>query len=176
MDARSDRKLLRELADRQAITELIYLYCRGLDRMDEPRAIYHPDAREERGEGVFEGRAHDMIAAALKALRKRYVATQHFIGNILIELDGDLAWGESYFHAYHRLPDPPPGAPPRDDGEFVMAGRYLDRFERRDGVWKIAHRRMVNDWNHTRKVAEGYFERFPGAYRSRRVIADSRLC
>src|SRR4051794_18955292 len=30
------------------------------------------------------------------------------------------------------------------DGPPVMGwGRYIDRFERRDGVWKIAHRRVT---------------------------------
>jgi len=27
-----------------------------------------------------------------------------------------------------------------------MGGRYVDRFERRDGVWKIAERQGVNEW------------------------------
>jgi hypothetical protein len=27
----------------------------------------------------------------------------------------------------------------------VFAGRYLDRFERRDGHWKISHRRALRD-------------------------------
>ena len=26
-------------------------------------------------------------------------------------------------------------------------GRYLDRFERRDGVWKIARRLLVDEWS-----------------------------
>ena len=34
------------------------------------------------------------------------------------------------------------------DGAVLMggSGRYIDRFERRDGVWKIALRRLVIDW------------------------------
>ena len=36
---------------------------------------------------------------------------------------------------------------PRDGGEVhaLAGGRYLDRFERRDGAWKIADRRVVMD-------------------------------
>jgi hypothetical protein len=40
----------------------------------------------------------------------------------------------------------------RDDGDDVLAmetffGRYVDRFERREGVWKIAERLVVRDWD-----------------------------
>ena len=31
--------------------------------------------------------------------------------------------------------------------ELIAAGRYLDTFEKRDGVWKITHRKAVFDWN-----------------------------
>src|SRR5690606_29336609 len=99
-----DRALLRELADKQAITEVIYRYCRGLDRLDWPTlsSVYHPDAIEDRGEALFVGPAEDLARAALKSLTEAYVVSQHLIGNILIELDGDTAFAESYFQAYHR--------------------------------------------------------------------------
>jgi SnoaL-like domain len=31
--------------------------------------------------------------------------------------------------------------------EHICGGRYLDRFERRDDVWRIAARRITNEWN-----------------------------
>ena len=164
---------LARLEDRQAILDLIYLYCRGLDRLDEAtlRSVYHDDAVDDRGEGLFVGAAHEMATYALDQLRRNFTASQHFIGNVLIDFDGDAAFGESYFHAYHRYAE----RPDKPTMELVMAGRYLDRFERRDGVWKIAHRKMAMDWSRTQPVAERWFERNPGSHRSARVIADSRL-
>ena len=32
------------------------------------------------------------------------------------------------------------------DMDFFVAGRYLDKFERLDGKWKIAHRTGMTDW------------------------------
>lgn len=42
--------------------------------------------------------------------------------------------------AYHRVDT---GAEERD---IVVGGRYLDRMEKRDQQWRIAHRVMMNDW------------------------------
>ena len=30
--------------------------------------------------------------------------------------------------------------------DYFVGGRYIDRMEKRDGVWKITHRTGVNDW------------------------------
>jgi hypothetical protein len=37
-----------------------------------------------------------------------------------------------------------------------MLGRYLDKFECRDGVWKIAHRQVVADLNYRTEIIEAY--------------------
>lgn len=191
---------LQQLLDRQAISDLIALYCRGLDRVDEAtlRSIYHPDAIEDRGAGIFIGPAQEWISWTMTVLPV-FAMTQHCILNCLIDLEGDVAHGETYFHAYHRF-----GAPeaqdegmnghsgsrdalryanvqdsdvawPEGDTEVILAGRYLDRFERRDGVWKFAYRKMICDWCRTQPVADDWFESNPTAYRGRRGIADSRL-
>ena len=50
--------------------------------------------------------------------------TRHNICNELIELNGDIAYSESYLVAYHRV---------KHDGrefDFLLGARYLDRFER----------------------------------------------
>ena len=35
----------------------------------------------------------------------------------------------------------------KDRDLFIMAGRYLDRFQRRDGEWRISRRQVIHDWN-----------------------------
>jgi hypothetical protein len=49
---------------------------------------------------------------------------------------------ESYFQAFHKVKQPKGGYL-----EYILAGRYLDRMERRNGEWKIAHRVVACDWN-----------------------------
>ncbi|HET8747943.1 MAG TPA: nuclear transport factor 2 family protein, partial [Ramlibacter sp.] len=63
----------------------------------------------------------------------------HQISNILIELQGNCAWVESSFLALQSNA----ATPAR---ETFLCGRYLDRFERRDGEWRIAERTVVYDW------------------------------
>ena len=131
----------RELLDKQVCAELVYRLARAIDRCDEPllRSLFHADATDDHG--VFHGSASDFatwVMPVLAGMRR----TQHCICNVLIEVDGDEAHGESYFNAHHCLPqaDGP-------DTHMVAAGRYLDRFERRGGEWRIAHRQAVYDWN-----------------------------
>jgi hypothetical protein len=71
-----------------------------------------------------------------------YSSTTHFIGNQLVELDGDTAWAEHYAVATHRLAADEIG-PERD---FVTAVRYVDLLDRRDGDWRINRRELILDW------------------------------
>ncbi len=130
---------LRMLLDKQEIHEVLMRYCRGIDRCDEEllRGVYHPDATDDHG--MFTGKAADFIPWALKALG-RDESTSHCIANELIEVQGDVAYCESYFLAVHRRRE--------KDGtkaDLRFEGRYADRFERRQGGWKIAHRQVIFD-------------------------------
>lgn len=182
---------LDTLLARAEIADLLALYCRGLDRREESvlRSIYHHDAVEDRGTGLFVGPAQEWVGWTLSVLPV-FALTQHCILNILIEVDGDVAWGETYFNAYHRFgesnadaadalasqaPIPEDIVWPEGETEVILAGRYLDRFERREGVWKIAYRKMVCDWCRTQPVADDWFRENPTAYRSVPRISDARL-
>ncbi len=130
---------LRMLLDKQEIHEVLMRYCRGIDRCDEEllRGVYHSDATDDHG--MFTGKAADFIPWAIEALKKDE-STNHYIANELIEVEGDVAHCESYFLAVHRRQ--------QKDGaksDLQFSGRYVDRFERRQGVWKIAHRQVVFD-------------------------------
>jgi ketosteroid isomerase-like protein len=126
--------------DKEEIRETIYRFARGLDRCDESllRAVFHADATDDHG--VFRGTATDFVTWVLPVLRGM-TRTQHTIGNVLIELAGERAFSESYFTAYHRVVEA--GA----ERDLVAAGRYLDRFEKRAGTWRIVHRHAVYDWS-----------------------------
>ena len=134
---------LQGLLDREAIRECLYRYCRGIDRADEAalRSAYWEDATD--CHGAWNGSAEGFIAQALQRLRQggRRV---HQVSNIAIELHGDVAAVESSFLALQA----PAGR------QTILCGRYLDRFERRHGEWRIAARTVVYDWIEERERPE----------------------
>ncbi len=131
---------VEDLLARQEIADVIFRYARGIDRLDFDlvRSCYHPDAYDDHG--AFKGDVDAFITAA-EGWLPRWTATQHFMGNMLIEVDGDRARAETYAVAYHRREDEAGNG--KDD---VMGIRYVDRFEKRDGVWKIGHRVVSTEW------------------------------
>lgn len=127
-----------ELADRLAIEDVLARHSRGVDRADETQltAAYWPDA--EVAYGGFNGNAHEFCKRLPQAIRN-FTYTHHAIGNVVIDLIGEDARVETYVTARHYTA--------RDDSYMIFVGRYLDRMQRRNGVWKILHRRVVMDWN-----------------------------
>lgn len=163
LEATSSR--LELLADKQEIYDLICRYCRGVDRLDRTlmRSCYHDDATDKRG--FVGGTADEFCDFAISMLRA-LVSTQHLIGNALIEVEGDTAFGEIYLTAHHRL---------IVDGvekDLFVGGRYVDRYERRDGVWKIAYRTELHDWTRTEDAKEDWTRNNPAAQLSKRGAED----
>ncbi len=137
---------LEDLIARQQIADVIYRYARGIDRLDFElvRSCYHPDAYDDHGS--LSGNVDTFIAAAGPFLA-RWTATQHFMGNMLIEVDGEVARAETYAVAYHRREDVEGIG--KDD---VIGIRYVDRFEKRDGKWRIAYRVVATEWRRVEPV------------------------
>jgi len=134
---------LDEISARLEIQQLLYRYCRGVDRGDKSilASVYHEGAQDDHG--GFKGAGADFAVWIVDEMDKAHTIGQHHITNMLIEVAGDTARGESYFLAYH------PAAVPDGDGQEGLAlagGRYLDVFERRDGRWAITDRRVVIDF------------------------------
>ena len=158
------------LMSRAEITEVVIRYVRAIDRLDEPmlRSCFHPDARHRHG--AFDGLSADFCARAMEICRQ-VEATHHQLGPVSIELAGETAFTEAYFTAHHRFGAvPPPGGQPHQDR--FMGGRYVDRFERRDGVWKIAERQGINDWLRYEASSDGGFWDGPPEQRGRRDRTD----
>ncbi len=140
------------LLDHHAIRDVLYRYCRAIDRRqyDDVRACYHPDATDDHG--VYQGGVDGFIDYISRDL-PRYERTMHFLGNVLVELDGDSARAETYCIAYHRVPVR--GDKPERD--FTVGLRYVDRFARRDGRWAIAERVCAFEWSRLDPVPAGGF-------------------
>ena len=135
MDAR-----VQHLLDKQEITELIHTYCNAADRhdYDKMRALYHEDATDDHG-AFFKGLAMAFIDQ-LPAIQEPMLILHHNITTVNIALDGDYAEGEVYVLAFHQVRT--------EEGpvDLLIGGRYFDKYEKRDGVWKFSHRAVVADW------------------------------
>lgn len=127
------------------ISRQIYTYCRAVDRGDRDllRSLYHPDAREEHG--AYNGDLGGFVDYAFSMVDWAKEGLSHHITNILIDVKGKSAFAESAFMAMSARASDLEGR----DIDIIIFGRYLDTFENRDGTWKIAHRRVVFDSNHT---------------------------
>jgi ketosteroid isomerase-like protein len=125
---------VQELLDKQAIREATMRYCRGADRCD-PELIasaYHPDARDEHPGHHYTGET--VGPGIARSLQEGMRSTNHQIGTQIIEVRGDTAACESYSTGTHVM---------TDGRRLHTLVRYLDRFERRAGEWKIIHRLVI---------------------------------
>lgn len=148
---------LQVLLDKQEIAEVLYRRSRASDRCDIELALscYHDDATEVHP-GSASVLARDFItkhSAMVTAKGKDIYMMYHGLLNMLIRVDGDRAFVETYNLAMHRE------RRPDGDVEFQIGGRLLDSFERRDGRWAIAHREIVMDWSHVTPVGEQFWDK-----------------
>lgn len=147
---------MQRLIDKDLIRDVMLRYARGVDRRDWAlvRAAFFEDGEDDHAD--FKGTRDAFIAW----VRERHDApglltSTHFLGNCLVELaSGSVAAVETYFFA--RLEIAPQASEHRSmldakhagsthNSRVEVFGRYVDRFEKRDGEWRIARRRTVFD-------------------------------
>lgn len=140
-----DAAAIRALLDKDAVREVSLRYTRGIDRHDVDLFLsaYHPDARDDHGS--FIGLGTDFVEYANRVHAENWVCHQHYVTNQVIDLDGDTAHCESYFLAVLKRPDAICD---------LVGGRYIDRIERRAGVWAVADRICMVEWNIEGKPGE----------------------
>ncbi len=134
--------------DRAEIYGALVRYCRGVDRRDPDmiRSTYHPDAYDDHG--AYQGDLDGFVEFVEKEVWSRFRTTMHKLGQALIEIDGDEACAETYAVCHHVIAEQG-----NDVADSVMGIRYLDRFERRDGEWRIARRELLWEWIRTDALA-----------------------
>jgi hypothetical protein len=127
---------VNDLIDMEMIRQALAAYARGIDRQDYDLVLsaYWPDGWDAHGlvEGVPAAFA-DFVQKVWPKLRM-----QHLMGQSYIELDGRFANVETYFVAHQHSVE--------SGGEYVLGGRYIDRFEKRENLWKVLRRNVVYDW------------------------------
>ena len=125
---------LRELADRQAITDLIHGYCFHFDNNepDAVAALFTEDATVDYGPEAATIVGSTAIATTIAlGLRQTFAATSHHVSNIQITFEGPgHARAVTYLYAWHRYVD---GSP---DGE--LWGRYRHHLVRTGSGWRFS--------------------------------------
>jgi len=140
MSASRDEMIDLMLAERE-IRNIAHTCSHYVDRGNIPalRELFHPDAIAEYG--FNKSKTVDEFLEHFTIQRPQLSGVQHHVTTVAIKVDGDYAEAENYAIAHCNIEE--------DDGlkTFVIGGRYLDKYERRDGVWKISHRLGLEDWS-----------------------------
>jgi hypothetical protein len=134
--------LLQEMLDEFQLRKLVHGYCRAVDRGDiaHLRGLYHHDAQDDHG--TFSTGSAEQFISVLAAARPYVRSMQHNVTTVNFAISGDVAEGEIYTISTHTFT-----AGDRDV-DVIVGGRYLDKYEKRDGSWKITERKIVTDWAH----------------------------
>jgi ketosteroid isomerase-like protein len=128
-----------------AIPNLVATYAERIDLGDFEGVadlFAHATITVEENDIVVTGKAE--AQAMYSQWTRRYEdtgtpKTRHVTTNLILDVDDEAGTGtcRCYFTVLQRT-DSLPFQP-------IIAGRYHDRFERVDGVWRFAHRHMIND-------------------------------
>ena len=138
----SGNDICQQLKDKDEIMAVLVRYTKAADSTDGEalmRSVFHSDATDEHA-GMFSGKMADLIPKMME-LRKLFNIMQHVISNFSIKLDGDFADTECYVTGTQGY---------LKDGKqyfWLAGGRYVDRFERRNGEWRILRRVSHVDWS-----------------------------
>jgi len=122
------------LLDAHQIGQCLLKYPVALDSRDFDllESLFTPDARIDiPAAGVFDPAGY---RAASEAGLGRLDATQHFVGQPVLKIEGDRAWARSYLLAQHALNALAPA------GTLTIGAWYNDELVRREGSWLIAAR------------------------------------
>lgn len=151
---------LQTLLHKEAIRELLYRYCRAVDRCDWKllRSCYLEDSFDDHGP-VARCTGPEFVEVLKRRVSgSNRIMSEHVVSNILIELDGDRARTECYFRTTIA-----------NDGESLQlsGGRYIDLVELHAGDWYFKQRITVREWNlvtdsdaadNVRTASDGWFQ------------------
>lgn len=133
---------LRRLIDERDVVATALRYCRTLDDRDWDglRDVFVADATATfGGSGLLDGLP--AITAQCRAALGPLDASQHLVSNHEVAVDGDAATHRCELVARHRRR----GA--ADGPEYLVVGRYDDRFVRTPDGWRITARVLTVTWD-----------------------------
>jgi hypothetical protein len=123
----------QEWIDKSELAELVAVLSSAMDRGDRQRiaGCYAGESYDDHGVWKGNGREFADFICGPGALTRMH----HLIGQSVFEVDGEEAWGETFF-IFHGLA-----------GTVAVSGygRYVDYFQKIDESWKLTYRRVVPD-------------------------------
>jgi hypothetical protein len=141
------------LMDERDIRNVIDRLSRAASRADLElyKTCFHDDAVIRNGP-TFDGKVSDFFEKFADTAWQVGEVAQYYMTNVLIDLDGDSAHAETQAFSpktLHQRAD-------NGDRVILMAGfRYLHRFARRNGEWRISVAWFVTDWSFFHNVSAG---------------------
>lgn len=141
----TNSQIAEELVDREAIRACLSRYCRGTDRGDRDMLLsaYWPGATDHHTGFDKPVPIEEFVEWALPRMSAMQESI-HMITNTYVEIEGNTAKTESYYWSVSVLAG-------EGRRQIMAAGRYLDRFEKRQDEWRIAERVVVHDWYEERE-------------------------
>ena len=140
------------LLDERDIRGIYDRYSRACARadLDMFKSCFHDDAIDHHPP-TYDGKISEFYKIFDTMAEKTAATIQYYLTNILIELDGDVAYTECYGLSAKGLNE---RAYNGDQVMRVSGLRYLHRMERRNGEWRIAEVWFVPEWAFYKQVPE----------------------
>jgi SnoaL-like domain len=127
---------MSDWADKLALAELLAVLSAAVDRGDREAIVdcYAEDSYDDHGAFKGSGREFAEMICAPDGPGAR-MTMHHLLGQSVFNVDGDDAWGETFFVMHTVI------------GGRTMSsfGRYIDYLRRIDARWKLVYRRVVPD-------------------------------
>ena len=132
---------LQQLLDRAEIGDLLARYSTALDSRDWDLldTVFLPDAVCDYG-ALGQPHGVEEIAALIRGTIGDLDATQHLVGNVVVDVRGDEGTADCYLISQHIRRDTPGG------DHYFLGGRYHDTVVRTPAGWRIAHRTLHRLW------------------------------
>jgi len=137
--------VLRDWVDKSELAQLVARLSSAVDRADEERiaSCYAEESYDDHGTFKGSGREFAEFICSSNSMG----AMHHLLGQSVFEVDGDEAWGETFYTFHGRV----------SDSTVTAYGRYVDYFRRMGGRWVLAYRRVVPDAVPPGDDAESYW-------------------
>ncbi|OCC25479.1 DUF4440 domain-containing protein [Croceicoccus estronivorus] len=126
---------LQALLDEREITRGLSRFARILDTKswDDLGDVFAHDLTFDYGTGG-EQQGIETLRTLMRSFLDKCGGTQHLLGSILIDVDGDRATSRAYVQARHQRVDDHTGPVVDSNGE------YVDQWMRRPEGWRIVRR------------------------------------
>ena len=123
----------RPWTDKLELAELLAVLASAVDRGDAERIAqcYAEESFDDHGSFKGSGRAFAEFISGSATLGVMH----HLLGQSVFDVQGDEAWGETFFVFHGAFGSTPVSG----------HGRYVDYFRRIGGAWKVVYRRVVPD-------------------------------